>query len=158
MISMSKELARREHMTEITKQLSGFIAKSKNSVHVTEHDAPLFLQSMRDGLLKVGELTVSSQYTLSKTKIEKERLEAVLRLEKFPEFANAHGLTKPTEKDKNAFIVLQPEYQALLEEEAYWDSLTTYLSTVRSTLYTCIDDVKKNIYGKAHFNQMRINS
>lgn len=154
---MSSDIvSKRDQMNLIANQLAPFIAKSKQSVHVTEHDAPVFLQSMRDGLLTISELMTKAQYSLSKSKIEKERVESILRIEKFPEWASEKNMQKPTEKDKQAFICLQPEYQLAAEDEAYWESVYSYLSSVRSVLSISIDDVKKNIYGRTNFNNLNI--
>jgi hypothetical protein len=152
----SEVVSKRDQMNMIANQLAPFIAKSKQSVQVTEHDAPVFLQSMREGLLAISELMTKAQYSLSKSKIEKERIESVLRIEKFPEWAAEKNLQKATEKDKQAFICIQPEYQMAQEDEAYWESVYSYLSSVRSVLSISIDDVKKNIYGRTNFNNINI--
>lgn len=152
----SEVISKRDQMNLIATQLAPFINKSKQSVHVTEHDAPVFLQSMREGLLTISELMTKAQYSLSKAKIEKERIESVLRIEKFPDWALEKNIQKATEKDKQAFICIQPEYQIATEDEAYWESVYSYLSSVRSVLSISIDDVKKNIYGRTNFNNLNI--
>lgn len=152
----SEIISKRDQMNIIANQLAPFINKSKQSVYVTEHDAPVFLQAMREGLLAISELMTKAQYSLSKAKIEKERVESILRIEKFPDWAVEKNIQKPTERDKQAFICIQPEYQLAQEDEAYWDSVYSYLSSVRSVLSISIDDVKKNIYGRTNFNNVNI--
>lgn len=145
-----------ESMQDITESLAPFIAKTNQSVMVTEHDAINYLQYMREGLMKVGEMHAQAKFQESRAQLARERAVASLRLEKFPAWAAEHGIAKPTEKDKEAFICLQPEYEAAFNEEAYWEGVTKYLETVRSAFYTCIDDVKKNVYSRTHYNSMNV--
>lgn len=149
-------LIKYDNMDSIIEELSPFIAKSYQSIQVSEHDAIFFLNTMRQGLLKVGEIYAQASYQESQAKLRKERIEARLRLEEFPEFARMKNILKPTEKDKEAFIVMQEEYEEAYNEERKWVAISKYLETVRSSLYTTIDDVKKNVYSKTHYNNLQI--
>lgn len=140
----------------VTQSLAPFIAKSRESNMVNEYDAIQFLQGMRDGMLKAGELVAQAQYQHSRTKAALERMEAYLRMDVFPEYAQKKGIVKATEKDKESFIVLQPQHQKLTDELNQWAAVLKYTESVRSMLYTASDDVKKTLYSKTHYNNTNI--
>lgn len=142
----------------VTQSLAPFIAKSRESNLVNEFDSIHFLQSMRDGMLKAGELVSQAQYQHSRTKAALERLEAHLRMDVFPEYAQKRGIIKSTEKDKEAFILLQPQHEKLTDELNQWAAVLKYTETVRSMFYTASDDVKKTLYSKSHYNNISITS
>lgn len=150
------QITKYDDIDSIITVLTPFIAKTFESTKVNEHDAIYFLQHMREGLLKIGEIYAQTQFQESQAKLNLERLEARLRLEDFPVWAIEKGYLKATEKDKQAFIVLQPEYEMLYREHAQWEAINTYLSTVRSNLYTTIDDVKKTTFSRPHFQTQQI--
>lgn len=149
---MSIQLRSETAIETVAQTLAPFLNKAKESVMVNEHDAIHFLQSMRDGFMRVGELASQAQYQASRTEAAIDRMEAHLRLEVFPEYASDRGMLKPTEKDKEAFILLQPEHQKLVDELSKWTAVCKYIDSVRSVLYTASDDVKKTLFAKSHYN------
>jgi hypothetical protein len=153
---MSNQLVRHDELEEITDALAPYIAKSLESVMVTEYDAINFLQKMREGMLKVGEMYANAQFQESQARLYRERTEARLRLEEFPAFAATKGIVKATEKDKEAFIVLSKDYEVAYNQEMKWAAICKYLETVRSNFYSTSDDVKKSVYSRTHYNAAQV--
>lgn len=151
-------MIRYDNMDLIIETLTPFITKSYQSIMVTEHDAVHFLQSMRQGLMAVGEMYTQVSFKQSQAALQLERTEARLRLEEFPDFAKSKSLIKPTEADRKAFIVLHSDYEKMYHEHAKWVAISKYLETVRSNFYNSIDEVKKTVYGKTHYNNLQIKS
>jgi len=149
-------LVKYDNMDLIIETLTPFISKSYQSIMVTEHDAVHFLQAMRQGLMAVGEIYTQVSFQQSQSSLKLERTEARLRLEEFPEFAREKNIIKATEADRKAFIVLHDDYARSYGEHAKWVAIGKYLETVRSNFYNTIDEVKKTIYGKTHYNNLQI--
>jgi hypothetical protein len=145
-----------EDMSLIVETLAPYITKTYESNLITEHDAIHFFQKIREGLMKVGEVHAQASFQESQAKLRRERTEARLRMEQFPEYARAKNIVKPTEKDKEAFIVMHDDYEEAYNEEMKWEAITKYIETVRSNLYLTIDEVKKNLYSKTHYNNVQI--
>lgn len=150
------EVGKYHSMQDITSTLAPIISKTYESHTITQYDAPLFLGKLREGLYLIAELKAQCSTFKSQAKKELERTEAVVRMEKFPAFAEERGIQKPTEKDKQAFLVMQEEYEQAYDEVTKWESICTYVDMVRSAVYTCIDDTKKNLYSQTHYNNRDI--
>lgn len=150
------EITKFHSMEEIVECLAPLILKTSESSRVTQYDAPVYLQNLRDGLTMIAKIKAGCTALKSNAKKELEKVEAVTRLEKFPEFAVSRGITKATEKDKQAFLVLQQEYEDALDEFNKWEAICTYVDNIRSTVYTCIDDTKKDIYSRTHYNNAQV--
>jgi hypothetical protein len=153
---MSTNLTKYDNIEDIVEVLTPYIQKSHTSIHVTEHDAAFFLQKIREGLLVIGEMYAKVSYMKGQAELELNRTEARLRLEEFPAFAAQHNIQKPTEKDKWAFIVRTDEYETAYSATLKWEAVAKYLETVRSSFYSCMDEVKKNVYSSTHYSSRQI--
>lgn len=152
----STQLSKYDSIEEVVAILSPYIEKSHNSIYVTEHDAAMFLQKIREGLLILGEMYAKVSYMKGQADLDLNRVEARLRLEEFPSFAAEKNIQKPTEKDKWAFIVCSGEYEKAYNTTLKWEAVAKYLETVRSSFYSCMDEVKKNVYSSTHYNTRQV--
>lgn len=129
---------------QISDKLRPYSAKLSEMSRVNEHDAPVFLKIMIDGLLVTGQLISSVSYKAEKAKINRRTQEA-LAAENFRDYAKAKGI-KGTVDERNHFINVQDHVLQALEEEAAYEAMMQFLMIKKESFRMAHDDVKKFVY------------
>lgn len=127
--------------------ITPYLVEAKKAAALYEGDAPVFLKTMVDGILKVAEHISVVSYKMGDAKKQRKRSEAIAALESFPEYAKSKGI-KGTSDQMGHFVNIQEEVLSAVDDELYYSSMLEYLYTVRDALRMAHDDAKKTVYSR----------
>jgi hypothetical protein len=110
-------------------------------------NTPYLVTDLLEGYSKIQELLMEATYRLFLAKKDKDAVEAIATLEKFPLYCTGKGI-KGTGDQCEKFLNLDEEVAFARDTVAKAEALESYLNTQCKTFYIAMDNLKKSQYGK----------
>lgn len=128
-------------------RLQPYIAKLALIPSVTLDNTPFLLGSLLEGYTRIQEMLIEATYRLIQATKERDGVEAIATLEKFPAYCEAKGI-KGTVDQCSKFLCLDQDVLIARDNLAKAVALESYLNTQSKTFYIAIDNLKKAQYGR----------
>jgi len=126
--------------------LAKYVVQASDLTSVTEATAPAALSTLSEGLMVAGTYYSSALYKLNETKVFRKNAEAVVALEKFPEWCNTTG-NKGTADMRAAFVSMDKEVQELSLKEGFYQALVEQFSSIKLAITMALSSTRSIAYG-----------
>lgn len=129
------------------KQMLPFLQEAQDLRGVNEISGKEKLSLLLEGLNLVNMNLRKARMSAAKAKIKRKELEGICRLEKFPDYAKAKGILKPSADLRDAFVDMDKEVQEAILEQEFYEAIATQLDNNKYALTMAISSTRAIAFG-----------
>lgn len=147
------DIQNHELVSNHIKELAPYLAIAENIKEVNQFTAPQLLGKLSVGLRKAGDLLATAKYLYKKARADRKRVEAVVALDLFPEYAKQNDV-KSTDAMRAYYVNQHKDVLAAIDREAFFEAVQEQLHTIKTELFMSITTARSIVYGFKDSNQL----
>jgi len=127
--------------------LRPYLVEASELRGINDVNAGAKLSVLQEGLNICNQKTAIASMELMKAKVKRKELEAIARLEGFPEYAKEKGILKPSADLRDAYVDMDKNVQKALMEESYYEAIYEQLKNNKFAITMALSAVRSIAFG-----------
>ena len=135
------------------KTLAPYLAIAETIKDADKFTAPIMLGKLSQGMRLAGDYLAVAKYNYKRARYDRKRIEAVVALDKFPEYAVTTQI-KVTDALRGYYVNQHPDVLKAVDREAFFEAIQEQLYTMKTELFMAITTVRSIVYGFKDSNNL----